>query len=58
MPPNNPREFWSPQRLEHAAYDELARHGGNQDDLRRLKAHFKKVADAEDQPFDPEIPKA
>jgi hypothetical protein len=34
--------FWTNERLEQAAYDELARHGGNQGDLDLLRTEFVK----------------
>ncbi len=37
------RRFWTDERLEQAACDELARHGGTKDDLARLKAEFRKA---------------
>ena len=45
MPPNNLREFWSPERLERAAFSELLRHGGNKRDLGLLHEHFRKIAE-------------
>jgi len=35
------------ERLQRAAIDELVRHGGSQDDLRRLREHFRKAAEPE-----------
>jgi hypothetical protein len=42
-PPNNPREFWNPERLQEAAISELRKHGGSESDVRQLMAHFRKA---------------
>ena len=37
-------EYWTLEKLEEAAVNELLSHGGNQDDLKRLRQHFRDVA--------------
>jgi hypothetical protein len=37
-------EIWRPERLEQAAVDELACHGGSRADLIRLREYFRKRA--------------
>jgi hypothetical protein len=54
---SKPQEIWTAERLQQAALEELARHGGSQDDLRRLREHFRKAAEPENPP-NPEIPEA
>ncbi len=50
-------EIWTVDRLRQMAIEELLAHGGNRDDLTRLREHFRKL-DEENQPFNREIPKA
>jgi hypothetical protein len=44
---NRAAEIWTTERLQRAALDELTRHGGSPDDLRRLREHFRKIAQPE-----------
>ena len=37
-------EYWTLEKLEEAAVNELLSHGGNQDDLKRLHQHFRDIA--------------
>jgi hypothetical protein len=38
---DRPAEIWTPERLEQAACEELACHGGSRDDLSRLREYFR-----------------
>jgi hypothetical protein len=40
-----PPEIWTAERLQQAACDELARHGGSRRDLEQLKAQFRKAGE-------------
>jgi hypothetical protein len=53
----NPGIRWSPKRAEQAALDELARHGGNAEDIRRLREYFA-AAEPDSQQPNTEIPDA
>jgi hypothetical protein len=46
--------FWTEDRLRQMAINELLAHGGNSDDLIRLRQHFKK-ADENNQAQAPNI---
>jgi hypothetical protein len=52
---DNPANSYELKRTERAALDELLRHGGNADDVRNLRRHFKETAEPENPPG-PEIP--
>lgn len=53
--------FWTEDRLRQMAINELRSHGGNQNDLNRLREHFKKadeitVSDEDNGPQAGDIP--
>jgi hypothetical protein len=52
---DNPANSHERQRLERAALDELLRHGGNKDDVEKLREHFRTAVEPENPPG-PEIP--
>ena len=52
LPPNNLDQ----ERWEKACIDELCKHGGSENDVRQLREHFRKIAEAENQFTQPEIP--
>jgi len=39
-------KFWTDEMLQDAAIGELLKHGGNRDDLSRLREYFRKRAEA------------
>ena len=49
--------FWTDERLRQMAISELLAHGGNSDDLIRLREHFQKIDENNPpQPGQVEIP--